>query len=118
MKNLPPTGPETSVLDYAPPARRSARWRVMTSVKYVVGIVIVLYAIAIVVEWVFPIHRGKPASASLRCASNMRQIANAIMMYADKYRGAYPPDFETLLKDQGVAPGVFVCPVSKDTPAP
>ena len=52
----------------------------------------------------------------IRCASNLRQIGQAMLLYANENGGQYPGDFDALLLTQDIAPKIFVCPGSTDTP--
>ena len=51
------------------------------------------------------------------CASNLRQIGQAILLYCNDHQGQYPDSFATTLLDEGLTAEVFVCPDSNDTPA-
>jgi prepilin-type processing-associated H-X9-DG protein len=90
----------------------------------VLGILVVLAGIA------FPVVRSVQRSArQTQCASNMRQLAQALIMYANGNKGAYPPNSgadqifwyqgellgpyvssKIRLSDGSIARGVFVCP--------
>jgi len=61
--------------------------------------------------------RAYETANRVKCASNERQIGQAILLYSNDYQGQYPPDFVTLLKTENITPSVFVCPSSNDTPA-
>jgi prepilin-type processing-associated H-X9-DG protein len=64
------------------------------------------------------LNRAREVANRVKCASNMRQIGQAIQLYANQYHGEYPPDLPTLLKAESViSPNVFVCPSSNDTNA-
>jgi prepilin-type processing-associated H-X9-DG protein len=52
-----------------------------------------------------------------KCANNLRQIGLACLMYANEHSGQYPDSLSTVLRDEDITSGVFVCPSSNDTPA-
>jgi prepilin-type processing-associated H-X9-DG protein len=53
----------------------------------------------------------------VKCASNMRQIAQALQLYANDHGGHYPDDLLTLLLNEDITSAVFVCPSSNDLAA-
>jgi prepilin-type processing-associated H-X9-DG protein len=57
--------------------------------------------------------KARESSVRVQCASNMKQIGLACMLYANDNKGKYPPDLGTLLKTQDVTAEVFLCPSSK-----
>ena len=52
-----------------------------------------------------------------KSASNLRQIGQAILLYANDEAGAYPDSFHTLLLHGNITSDVFVSWMSSDTPA-
>jgi hypothetical protein len=60
---------------------------------------------------------ARGAANRVKCASNLRQIGQAIMLYGNENGGAYPDTFEQLILTQDVTADVFVCPESNDTKA-
>ncbi len=46
----------------------------------------------------------------VKCASNVRQIGQAILDYSNNNMSRYPPDLGTLIKTQNIAVGDFLCP--------
>jgi prepilin-type processing-associated H-X9-DG protein len=64
------------------------------------------------------LNRAREQANRIKCASNMRQIGQAIMIYANENRGAFPADLDVVLKNGDVTSIVFVCPASSDTAAP
>ncbi len=79
-----------------------------------VGILIVPLSISILLP---SLNRARETANRVKCASNERQIGQAIVLYCNDYGGQYPPDLAALLKAEPLAPSVFVCPSSNDTPA-
>jgi prepilin-type processing-associated H-X9-DG protein len=63
------------------------------------------------------LNRARETANRVKCASNMRQIGQAILLYANENHGQYPPDLPTLLKTEPITSNVFVCPSSSDTNA-
>jgi prepilin-type processing-associated H-X9-DG protein len=61
--------------------------------------------------------RGIETANRIKCASNLRQIGQAMILYANENRGQYPPTMEELLVSQDITSVVFVCPSTADTPA-
>jgi prepilin-type processing-associated H-X9-DG protein len=53
----------------------------------------------------------------VKCASNMRDIGQALYQYANNNGGQFPPRLEDLLLAQRLDTSMFVCPGSRDTPA-
>jgi prepilin-type processing-associated H-X9-DG protein len=64
------------------------------------------------------LNRAREMANRVKCASNMRQIGQDLMLYANANRGQYPPDLDTLLKNGTLTSAEYVCPSSNDTPAP
>jgi predicted Zn finger-like uncharacterized protein/prepilin-type processing-associated H-X9-DG protein len=62
--------------------------------------------------------RARETANRVKCASNMRQIGQALLLYANENRGAYPPKLEDLLLTQDITAEVFTCPSSNDTRSP
>jgi hypothetical protein len=52
----------------------------------------------------------------VKCASNLRQIGQALVLYASDHGGQYPERPDELLS-LGVEPEIFVCPSTDDLPA-
>jgi hypothetical protein len=61
-------------------------------------------------------YKALEQSNRVYCASNMRQIGQAIAMYSNDHGGRFPDDLETVLANEDVSADLFVCPSSSDTP--
>jgi prepilin-type processing-associated H-X9-DG protein len=102
-------------LEYAPPLTRGRGKRR----RYVIAIVVSMMASAVLAAFLLPsISRPRDAAYRVKCASNMRQIGQAIAMYANNCGGRFPDDLGALYVDQDLSASVFLCPNSNDTPAP
>ena len=64
------------------------------------------------------LNRARETANRVKCASNMRMIGQALLLYANQNHGAYPPKLEDLITSQLVDGEPFVCPSSGDTVAP
>jgi prepilin-type processing-associated H-X9-DG protein len=64
------------------------------------------------------LNRAREQANRIKCASNMRQIGQAIQIYANENKGQFPPDLDTLLKQGDLTSEVFICPSSSDERAP
>jgi prepilin-type processing-associated H-X9-DG protein len=56
------------------------------------------------------LNRARETANRVKCASNERQIGQAMLMYANENRQKYPPDLGTLVKTEDITPMVFICP--------
>src|SRR5678810_1223739 len=84
-----------------------------------VELLVVIGIIALLISILLPsLNRARETANRVKCASNERQIAQAILLYANENKGKYPPDLGTLIRTQDIAPNAFTCPSSeKDVPA-
>jgi prepilin-type processing-associated H-X9-DG protein len=53
----------------------------------------------------------------VKCASNLRQIGQALLIYANANSNVLPPDLPTLFRSSELTAEVMVCPISRDHPA-
>jgi hypothetical protein len=88
-------------------ARRTSR----TAFRWGLGQLLVVLALS-----VFLPSTGRPREPAqrIKCASNLRQIGQALQIYSAEYGGMYPPSFDELLTTQDILPEAFVCPSSDD----
>jgi prepilin-type processing-associated H-X9-DG protein len=63
------------------------------------------------------LNRARETANRVKCASNERQIGQAILLYSNDHKGEYPPDLGTLILTQDITLEVFICP-SGDTSLP
>ena len=54
--------------------------------------------------------RAREPSKRIRCGSNMRQIGQALQLYAADFNGQFPPDLETLAANSDVLLDTLICP--------
>ena len=100
-------------LDYASPSPRKNRRRVVLLVMLIVaGVLALLAGLCGVV-----MNRGMMVAYRGNCASNLRQVGQAIFLYASANGGVLPPDLQTVVATQQIDPAVFICPNSNDTSA-
>jgi prepilin-type processing-associated H-X9-DG protein len=62
-----------------------------------------------------PLQRAREQANRVQCANNMRQLGQAMMIYANTSGGRYPDRVDRLLAYMPA--GSFVCPSTSDTPA-
>ena len=62
--------------------------------------------------------RSRETANRVKCASNLRQIGQAILLYAHDNGGHYPQKLGQLLTTQDITVEVFTCPSSNDEKAP
>jgi prepilin-type processing-associated H-X9-DG protein len=98
-------------LDYANLGlRRRRRWWVW--------LIVLIPIVLLVISFLLPSQQGMGRGApKVKCAANLRQIGQAILLYANDNHGQYPDSFGTLLLNEDITSDAFVCPDSNDTPA-
>jgi len=64
------------------------------------------------------LNRARETANRVKCASNLRQIGQAILLYSNDNHGQYPPDLGTLVKTEDITASVFVCPDTNNRPPP
>lgn len=79
-------------------------------------LVVAALLLAAILTWPPDPSRIKFAN-EIHCGSNLRQISQAIMLYAQDNAGAFPPDLQTVLATQPISADVFTCPSTSDTGA-
>jgi prepilin-type processing-associated H-X9-DG protein len=76
---------------------------------------IFIWAIALILP---SFGRAREPAQRIKCASNLRQIGQAILLYANENQGQCPARFEDLILTQDIGSEVFTCPSSNDIMAP
>lgn len=62
--------------------------------------------------------RPRETANRVKCASNLKQLGSALLVYANAHDGHYPDTLEQLvLADMDLTKDVFVCPSSNDEAA-
>ena len=64
------------------------------------------------------LNRARETANRVKCASNLRQIGEGILLYSNENKGSYPPDLGTLIKTEDITAASFVCPDTNNTPPP
>ena len=64
------------------------------------------------------LNRAREQANRVKSASNLRQIGQAAMMYANENKGNFPPDLKTIYKQVDLTPSVFINPRSDTAPPP
>jgi prepilin-type processing-associated H-X9-DG protein len=62
------------------------------------------------------LNHARATADRVKSASNMRQIGQAMLLYSNDNKGAFPPDLGTLVKTEDIVPAVFVMPESATPP--
>jgi prepilin-type processing-associated H-X9-DG protein len=96
------------------PAVRGRGFAITGLVLGCVGLVFAIFSISILLP---SLNRARETAHRVKCGANLRQIGQAMMLYANENRGQFPPTVNELLVTQDITPEVFVCPSSSDTPA-
>ena len=92
--------------DYAR-TRPTPRWLI---------VVLAALAVAIVSFGVWHVRAANERERRERCALNLRQIGQAILIYANEHRNRYPDSFTTLSRSaQAIDAALFLCPSSDNT---
>jgi prepilin-type processing-associated H-X9-DG protein len=91
---------------------RRFMWLTLTQWLVVIGISALLVSIILPM-----LARMRECVGQLPCPSHLRQIGQAIQLYAMDNAGQYPPDLPTVLRTQNFSADGFICPNSPDRPA-
>ena len=97
-------------LDYRNPmhqqTQRSKGWG--TAIGWSLGVLAALLLLAILL--MPTMGRARETAKRVVCASNLKQIGQAALLYSNDHGGQLPPDFATLLQTQDITAEVFTCP--------
>jgi prepilin-type processing-associated H-X9-DG protein len=100
-------------LEYARPIERRRK-----SIGWIVGWTIAgLLAVFLAITIFLPSGASRMQSPRVISASNLKQIGLAMFLYANDHHDAFPDSLSTILATEDLTPGVFVSPLSNDTPA-
>ena len=81
-----------------------------------VGIVVIVgMGIAVLLP---SLCRPRETANRIKCQSNLRQIGQAIALYAKDNGGQYPPSLATLAQQQQLSAEMMICPSSNDERSP
>jgi hypothetical protein len=108
---LAPPGRPPPTLEYAP--RKWPAWKLSKLEIGIAGAV----TISVLVGVLLPSLTRSRCNWQVKCAANLRTIAQAVQMYANENRGAFPPDVATLVVTQDLIADNFVCYRTNDTSA-
>jgi len=61
--------------------------------------------------------RPREGANRVKCGSNLRQVGQAIVTYANDHGGQYPPSLAVLLSAQDISAELIICPSSNDETA-
>jgi len=92
-------------LDYAPAKSgfRLPKWLMPLAV--VGGVVFLLGSILLP-----SLCAPRETANRVKCAANLKQIGNALMLFAQEHDGKYPDQLSELVATEDLTPNVFVCP--------
>jgi prepilin-type processing-associated H-X9-DG protein len=106
-----PLAYESAVIANVPPARKSR-------VRYLVWAVGILVVGGMLISVMLPsLCRSSETANRVKCGSNLRQIGQAISLYAQSNGGQYPPSLAVLLSAEDITAEVMICASSNDEKA-
>jgi prepilin-type processing-associated H-X9-DG protein len=85
------------------------RGRRAAKAAVVLGVVNLVLSVLLVAASFPAVGRARRQAMQVKCASNMRQIAFAVMMYAQDNRGMAPPNLDLVQRYFGPGGGPVVC---------
>jgi hypothetical protein len=102
-----------AILDYVNPSGADSVRR--NRVHPVLTFVVVGVGLLVLISVLLPsMGRAREPANRIKCASNLRQISQAILIYAQANGDMPPPSFDLALETVNISPEVFVCPSSTD----
>lgn len=84
----------------------------MSRTRTTVVTVVAVFVLLIVISILLPSLPRREPPHRYKCASNLRQIGQAMVLYANENGQSSADSFATLLRTQDLVPDVFVCPTS------
>ncbi|HEY8667008.1 MAG TPA: H-X9-DG-CTERM domain-containing protein [Tepidisphaeraceae bacterium] len=104
-------------LEYGRPERNNREARLVTILTIVSAVALCVIAVKLLISFVGPSISGTRETAQrINCAANLRQIGQAMRLYANDHEGQYPDALEGLLEEE-IGTALFTCPDTTDTPA-
>ena len=80
------------------------------------GVGILLVPLVLMIAIMLPaLTRARETANRIKCGSNMRQIGQAMLLYANENGNVYPATVGPLLLTQDISPTVFLCPSTNDS---
>ena len=104
------------VIEYATPRGHDPAMRRLVKVWTAIGVAVLLVLGFLIIAPAF--ETSPRGSSRVKCASNLRQIGQGIMLYAWDHQGRWPDTLDELIVKADLPPYVFVCPSSYATAAP
>ncbi len=105
-------------LDYANPMHiRRDTSKFWNNVLQLVALALMLIAL-ILIFMPPPMSRASGPANIVKCASNLRQIGQACLLYANDHNGQFPNELALLLPTEDLGSRVLNCPSSNTEPAP
>ena len=105
------------VLEYATPSARQWRLSRIQLIWAAIGAFVSLSILGILIAPAFRGTHGHGAPRT-KCASNLRQIGQGIMLYANDHQGVWPDTLDELILKADLNSECFVCPSTRDSAAP
>jgi prepilin-type processing-associated H-X9-DG protein len=105
------------VLEYGPRAPRA--WATPAVRRTGLAILVLLIPVMAVASYALlrpNINICREPATRIKCASNLRQIGQALLIYSNEQGGVFPPSFEELLLYGDIWGDVFVCPQTEHSP--
>jgi prepilin-type processing-associated H-X9-DG protein len=100
-------------LDYATPSLHKRRIWPLVTVLSIAGFLIIFLGLSLST----PSLHSRDTAPRVKCGSNLRQIGQAMLLYANEHGGQYPDSFETVLSSEEISADVFCCPSTSVRPA-
>jgi prepilin-type processing-associated H-X9-DG protein len=104
-------------LEFQRPQAHSPR-RIQFKILFIcIGGGFLLLAALVIMWYAAEVSNGRIIVNRITCASNLRQIGQAVFQYANVHGGELPDSFQTLSLNSSLPPKTFVCPSSRDKAA-
>ncbi len=101
----------------APPVKKGLSGGAIAAIIIGILAVLIIPCLLFAISILLPaLNKVRQEALKAKCASNMRNIAAAMITYSNSNKGEYPDSMVTLIRNGNLPPTVFVCPDSTDTP--